>query len=131
MLGNRRSYRESFISQGRIVYVYRPRNSQTTLYYQCVEDHFETLEQAYDERFSKQYGFFRPYVKHVIYRFTDMSGCGWEALKVFFKEVTPKMMPYRERLMRYTYSGDKQAIKPGKIHQPGMLLPGKDGLHSP
>jgi hypothetical protein len=26
-----------------------------------IEDHFETLEQVYDERFSKQYGFFRSY----------------------------------------------------------------------
>ena len=42
-------------------------------YYQCVEDHFETLEQLYDERFAKQYGFFRPYVRKVIYRYLD---CG-------------------------------------------------------
>ena len=38
---------------------YRPRNPQASQYYQCVEDHFETLEQVYDERFSRQYGFFR------------------------------------------------------------------------
>ncbi len=49
--------------------VYRPRNPQTSQYYQCVEDHFEMLEQVYDERFTKQYGFFRPYVKQVIYRY--------------------------------------------------------------
>ncbi len=30
---------------------------------------FETLEQVYDERFAKHYGFFRPYVKQVIYRY--------------------------------------------------------------
>ncbi len=30
---------------------------------------FETLEQVYDERFAKQYGFFRPYVRQVIYRY--------------------------------------------------------------
>ena len=53
--------------------VYRPRNLQSSQYYQCVEDHFETLEQVYDERFSKQYGFFRPYVRQVIYRYLD---CG-------------------------------------------------------
>ena len=53
--------------------VYRPRDSQSSQYYQCVEDHFETLEQVHDERFSRQYGFFRPYVKRVIHRYLD---CG-------------------------------------------------------
>ncbi len=53
--------------------VYRPRKPQDSQYYQCVEDNFETLEQVYDERFAKQYGFFRPYVRQVIYRYLD---CG-------------------------------------------------------
>ncbi len=38
-----------------------------------IEDHFEELEQVYDDRFAKQYGFFRPYVRQVIYRYLD---CG-------------------------------------------------------
>lgn len=29
-------------------------------YYHCVEDYFETIIQCYDERFSRQYGFWRP-----------------------------------------------------------------------
>jgi hypothetical protein len=49
--------------------VYRRRNPQSTQYYQCVEDHFEQFEQAYDDRFAKQYGFFRPYIRRVIYRY--------------------------------------------------------------
>ncbi|MBN2034679.1 MAG: transposase, partial [Deltaproteobacteria bacterium] len=53
--------------------VYRPRSPQTSQYYQCVEDNFETFEQVYDDRFPKQYGFLRPYVKKVIYRYLD---CG-------------------------------------------------------
>jgi hypothetical protein len=53
--------------------LYRPRRPQDSQYYQCVEDYFETLEQVYDERFAKQYGFFRPYVRQVIYRYLD---CG-------------------------------------------------------
>ncbi len=53
--------------------VYHPRNPQTSQYYQCVEDHFETLEQVYDEQFSSKHGFFRLYVKQVIYRYFD---CG-------------------------------------------------------
>jgi hypothetical protein len=36
-----------------------------------VEDHFEAFEGMYEERFERQYGFFRPYVKEVIYRYLD------------------------------------------------------------
>jgi hypothetical protein len=53
--------------------IYRPRNPQNSAYYHCVEDNFETFEQVYEDRFERQYGFFRPYVKHVIYRYLD---CG-------------------------------------------------------
>lgn len=52
---------------------YQPRNPQTSQYYRCIEDHFEAFEHVYDERFSRKYGFFRPYVKDVIYRYLD---CG-------------------------------------------------------
>jgi hypothetical protein len=52
---------------------YRPRTPQQSPYYQCVEDHFETFEQVYDEQFNRRYGFFRSYVKEVIYRYLD---CG-------------------------------------------------------
>ena len=34
---------------------------------------FESFEQAYEERFERRYGFFRPYVRQVIYRYLD---CG-------------------------------------------------------
>jgi hypothetical protein len=53
--------------------IYRPRKPQKSQYYQCVEDHFERFEQVYDDRFAKQYGFLRSYVKRVIYRYLD---CG-------------------------------------------------------
>ena len=53
--------------------VYRQRDPQGTPYYQCIEDHFETFEQVYEDRFERQYGFYRPYVKQVIYRYLD---CG-------------------------------------------------------
>ena len=53
--------------------IYQPRKPQESQYYQCVEDHFERLEQVHDEIFAKQYGFFRPYVRQVIYRYLD---CG-------------------------------------------------------
>jgi len=53
--------------------VYRQRDLQNTPFYLCVEDHFEVFEQVYDDRFERQYGFFRPYVRQVIYRYLD---CG-------------------------------------------------------
>ena len=49
--------------------VYRPRNPRDSAYYCCVEDHCERFEQVYEERFERQYGFFRPYVRQVIYRY--------------------------------------------------------------
>lgn len=53
--------------------VYCPRNPRDSAYYCCVEDHCERFEQVYEERFERQYGFFRPYVRQVIYRYLD---CG-------------------------------------------------------
>jgi hypothetical protein len=44
-------------------------NPNESNYYRCIEDNFETLGQVYDERFAKQNGFFRPYVRQVIYRY--------------------------------------------------------------
>jgi ribosomal protein S27E len=53
--------------------VYRPRYPQATDYYRCVEDYFETFVGIYDEYFSRQYGFWRPHVAQVVYRYLD---CG-------------------------------------------------------
>jgi len=52
---------------------YRPRRPQDSDYYRCVDDYFETFVRVYDEHFSRQYGFWRPYVLQVIYRYLD---CG-------------------------------------------------------
>ena len=57
----------------RISSVYKPRKPQESQYYQCIEDNVENPEQVYDDRFSKKYGFFRSYIKQVIYRYLD---CG-------------------------------------------------------
>jgi len=74
---------------------YRSRKPQNSQYYKCVQDHFEAFEQVYEEKFSRQYGFFRPYVKDVIYRYLDCgilqngfarvkcSDCGHEYLLAF------------------------------------------------
>ena len=54
-------------------HIYQPRNPQNSAYYRCVEDNFETFEQVYEDRFERQYGFFRPNVRKIIYRYLD---CG-------------------------------------------------------
>jgi len=53
--------------------LYRPRRPQGSPYYHCVEDHFETFERVYEEPFERTYGFYRPYLRSVIYRYLD---CG-------------------------------------------------------
>ena len=53
--------------------LYRPRRPQDSVYYQCVEDHFEDFERVYEEHFERAYGFYRPYLRSVIYRYLD---CG-------------------------------------------------------
>ncbi|MGD1152639.1 MAG: hypothetical protein ABR911_07175 [Syntrophales bacterium] len=52
---------------------YRPRNPQLSDYYRCVEDYFETFVRIYDADFSRQYGFWRPYLQQVIDLYLD---CG-------------------------------------------------------
>ena len=44
--------------------IYRPRCPQKTPFYQCIADHFEEFVQVYDERYEKQYGFWRPGTFH-------------------------------------------------------------------
>ena len=51
--------------------VYRPRNPNNSVYYQCIEDYFEVFEQIYEERFERRYGFYRPYVMQVMHRYLD------------------------------------------------------------
>ena len=37
--------------------IYRPRKLHLSPFYQCVQDHYETLEMLWPERFEKRYGF--------------------------------------------------------------------------
>jgi hypothetical protein len=53
--------------------VYRPRNPQASDYYRCAEDHLESFIQGCEERFERSYGFCRPYLRKVIYRYME---CG-------------------------------------------------------
>lgn len=53
--------------------VYTPRSPRKNKYYQCVEAHFEELERVWEYQYQKQYGYWRPYVLDVIYKYLD---CG-------------------------------------------------------
>ena len=55
------------------VSVYQPRNPQASGYFRCVQDHFEQLEMLWQNRYASRYGFWRPYVIDVIYRYLE---CG-------------------------------------------------------
>ena len=52
---------------------YAPRIPRKSQYYRCIEAHFEELEGVWEERYQKKYGFWRPYVMDVIYKYLD---CG-------------------------------------------------------
>jgi hypothetical protein len=53
--------------------IYQPRNPHGSDYYRCVQDHFEQLAMCWEDRYAPRYGFWRPYVTDVIYRYLD---CG-------------------------------------------------------
>ena len=59
--------------------VYRQRKPQDSAYYRCVEDCFETFEQVYQDRFEQKRYFL--YDRKLL---SDLSRCGWEALKAFY-----------------------------------------------
>jgi hypothetical protein len=53
--------------------IYKPRNPQASQYFQCVEAHYEDLEMYWEDRYERQYGFWRHYIKDVMLRYL---GCG-------------------------------------------------------
>jgi hypothetical protein len=53
--------------------VYRPRHPERTVLYRLMFHHFERFLAEYEERFEKEYGYFRPIVKEVVERYLD---CG-------------------------------------------------------
>ena len=52
---------------------YIPRNPRNSQYYRCIEANFEELERVWDERYQNKYGFWRPHVMDVVYKYLD---CG-------------------------------------------------------
>jgi hypothetical protein len=58
------------ISSGNI---YKPRYPKGTKFYSILEENYETFLDTYDSRFREQYGYLRPVVSEVIYKYLD---CG-------------------------------------------------------
>jgi hypothetical protein len=63
--------------------IYRPRNAQDTALYHLVEDHFEELERVWDERYEREYGFWRPEIRRVVEQFLECGDlrCGFARLR--------------------------------------------------
>ena len=63
--------------------IYRPRNPKQTDYYKCVENHFEQIQGVWDERYAPLYGFWRPIVMDVNYKYLDCGDlhCGFARVR--------------------------------------------------
>ena len=53
--------------------LYRPRDPQASDLWRLLDQHFETFQQVYDERFEAKYGFWRPVVERSV---TAFLKCG-------------------------------------------------------
>jgi hypothetical protein len=73
--------------------VYRPRNPQDSDYYRCVEDHFETFIQIYDNHYDRKL-------------LADLSRSAWESLKVFLREAVPEKNPIPGAVIAIQTFGD-------------------------
>lgn len=55
------------------VHIYRPRKPQLTPFYQCVQDYWEVLEDLWEERFQKRFGFLKPHLRQIMIKYLE---CG-------------------------------------------------------
>lgn len=62
---------------------YRPRNAQATALNLLVQDNFDELERVSDDRYEKQYGFWRPIIRHVVEQYLECGDlrCGFARLR--------------------------------------------------
>jgi len=63
--------------------VYSPRNPKASRYFQCVATHFEELEAVWEDVYERRYGFWRAWIRNVIYRYLDCGDlhCGFARVK--------------------------------------------------
>ena len=53
--------------------VYHPRNPKESVLWNLLNNHYENFERNYQQRFEKEYGFFRPVISEVVH---DYLKCG-------------------------------------------------------
>jgi len=63
--------------------VYRPRHPERTVLYRVLSHHFDRFLAEYEDRFEREYGFFRPIVKEVVERYLDCGNprCGFARIR--------------------------------------------------
>lgn len=65
---------------------YERRNPTESHYYRCIEANFEELERAWDDRYKRRYGYWRPYIMDVIYRYLDCGDLHFGSARVRCKD---------------------------------------------
>jgi ribosomal protein S27E len=63
--------------------VYRPRHPERTVLYRVLFHHFDRFMAEYEDRFEKEYGYFRPIIKEVVERYLDCGNpkCGFARIR--------------------------------------------------
>ncbi|MDI6794950.1 MAG: hypothetical protein QME81_19130, partial [bacterium] len=51
--------------------VYRQRQPKASKFYRIIENNFEEFIQVYPDRFESRYGYYRPVITEVIYKYLD------------------------------------------------------------
>lgn len=78
--------------------IYCPRNPQASGYYQCVQNHFEELDQLWNDRYAPHFGLWCPHVMDAIDPYLDCGDlhCGFARVKcmvVFFPMILSRWRP--------------------------------------
>ena len=63
--------------------VYRPRHPERTVLYRVLFHHFERFLAEYEDRFEREYGYFRPIIKDVVEKYLDCGNpkCGFARIR--------------------------------------------------
>jgi ribosomal protein S27E len=63
--------------------IYRPRHPERTVLYRVLFHYFDQFLAEYENRFEKEYGFFRPIIKEVVERYLDCGNprCGFARIR--------------------------------------------------
>jgi len=82
--------------------VYRPRHPERTVLYRVLFHHFERFLAEYEDRFEREYGFFRLIVKEVVEKYLDCGNpkCGFALISRSRLMRTAKRCPHQMSRLR-------------------------------